>query len=83
LFPRAHRLRSRHYNICTTVISPGAVPTELTETITDPQVAAGVRQVHERAIPAGSFARAVVFAVSQPSEADVNEILYRPTSQVF
>ena len=76
-------MRSRHYNIRTTVISPSAVATELTETITDPQIAAGVRQVYERAIPAGSSARAVVFAMSQPPEVDVNEILYRPTSQVF
>ena len=83
MFPRAHRLKSRHYNTRTTVISPGAVATELTETITDPQVAAGVRQVYERAIPADSFASAVVFAMSQPPEVDVNEILYRPTSQVF
>jgi NADP-dependent 3-hydroxy acid dehydrogenase YdfG len=42
-----------------------------------------VRQVYERAIPADSFAKAVVFAMSQPPEADVNEILYRPTSPVF
>ena len=76
-------MRSRHYNIRKTVISPGAVATELTETITDPQVAAGVGQVYERAIPADSSARAVVFATSQPPEVDINEILYRPTSQVF
>jgi NADP-dependent 3-hydroxy acid dehydrogenase YdfG len=33
------------------------------------------------AIPASSFARAVAFAVSQPDEVDINEILYRPTRQ--
>jgi NADP-dependent 3-hydroxy acid dehydrogenase YdfG len=32
-------------------------------------------------IPAESFARAVAFAISQPPEVDVNEILFRPTRQ--
>jgi NADP-dependent 3-hydroxy acid dehydrogenase YdfG len=35
------------------------------------------------AIPADSFARAVVFAMSQPEDVDVNEILFRPTRQEF
>ena len=35
----------------------------------------------EIAIPAGSFARAVAFAISQPEDVDVNEILFRPTRQ--
>jgi len=35
----------------------------------------------EFAIPADSFARAVAFAISQPDELDVNEILFRPTAQ--
>ena len=33
------------------------------------------------AVPADSFARAVAFAMSQPEEVDINEILYRPTRQ--
>ena len=33
------------------------------------------------AIPAESFARAVAFAVSQPEDVDINEILFRPTRQ--
>ena len=33
------------------------------------------------AIPADSFARCVLFAMSQPEDVDVNEILFRPTSQ--
>ncbi|MCK9489788.1 MAG: hypothetical protein M0Q42_10415 [Xanthomonadales bacterium] len=35
----------------------------------------------ENAIPAGSFARCVLFAMSQPEEVDINEILFRPTKQ--
>jgi NADP-dependent 3-hydroxy acid dehydrogenase YdfG len=33
------------------------------------------------AIPAESFAQAVIYAMSQPEEVDVNEILFRPTRQ--
>jgi NADP-dependent 3-hydroxy acid dehydrogenase YdfG len=32
-------------------------------------------------IPADSFARTVAFAVSQPDDVDINEILFRPTRQ--
>jgi NADP-dependent 3-hydroxy acid dehydrogenase YdfG len=35
------------------------------------------------AIPADSFARAVAFAMSQPEDVDINEILYQPTRQVL
>src|SRR3974390_491545 len=35
----------------------------------------------EQAIPAASFARAVAFAISQPDDVDINEILFRPTRQ--
>ena len=70
------------YNIRTTVISPGAVATELPQSVTDPDSAERIRKFYEEiAIPAESFARAVAFAVSQPKEVDVNEILFRPTRQ--
>jgi NADP-dependent 3-hydroxy acid dehydrogenase YdfG len=70
------------YNIRTTVISPGAVATELPDSISEPDVAEGFRKFYaEFAIPADSFARTVAFAVSQPEDVDINEILYRPTRQ--
>ncbi len=69
-------------NIRTAVISPGAVATELPDTITDPDTAAPVRGFYAAAaIPADSFARAVAFAVGQPKDVDINEILFRPTRQ--
>ena len=72
------------YNIRTTIISPGAVATELPNSITEPDVAAGISKFYkETAIPADSFARAVAFAMSQPVAVDINEILFRPTSQVL
>jgi NADP-dependent 3-hydroxy acid dehydrogenase YdfG len=78
------RQEVKPYNIRTTVISPGAVDTELPDTITDPEVAVAMRKFYdEMAIPADSFARAVVFAMSQPEDVDINEILFRPTRQEF
>lgn len=77
------RQEVKPYNIRTTVISPGAVDTELPDSVTEPDVAENIRKVYELAIPADSFARAVAFAMSQPEDVDVNEILYRPTRQEF
>jgi NADP-dependent 3-hydroxy acid dehydrogenase YdfG len=78
------RQEVKPYNIRTTVISPGAVDTELPNTITDPVVAENMRKFYDDfAIPAESFADAVVFAMSQPADVDINEILYRPTRQEF
>ena len=77
------RQEVKPYNLRTTVISPGAVATELPSSVTEPDVAENVRQVYEHAIPADSFAHAVAFAMSQPDDVDINEILYRPTRQEF
>ncbi|MGZ5224094.1 MAG: SDR family oxidoreductase [Burkholderiales bacterium] len=76
------RQEVKPYNIRTTVISPGAVATELPNSITEPDVAENIHKFYEAfAIPAESFAKAVAFAMSQPDEVDVNEILFRPTRQ--
>jgi NADP-dependent 3-hydroxy acid dehydrogenase YdfG len=70
------------YNIRTPVILPGAVATELPDSITESDVSENIHKFYEEvAIPADSFARAVAFAMSQPEEVDVNEILFRPTRQ--
>lgn len=76
------RQEVKPYNIRSTIISPGAVATELPDSITEPDVAEGVRELYERvAIPADSFAHMVAFAMSQPEDVDINEILFRPTRQ--
>jgi NADP-dependent 3-hydroxy acid dehydrogenase YdfG len=75
------RQEVKPYHIRTTVLSPGALATELPNSITEPDIAANVRKLYEAAIPADSFARAVVFALSQPDDVDINEIVFRPTSQ--
>ena len=61
------RQEVKPYNIRTTVISPGAVATELPNSVTQPDMAEGIRKYYEEfAIPAASFAQAVAFAISQP-----------------
>lgn len=75
------RLEVKPYNIRTTVISPGAIDTELPDSITEADIAATVKQFYEIAIPAASFARAVAYAIGQPDDVDINEILFRPTRQ--
>ena len=78
------RQEVKPYNIRTTIISPGAVMTELPDSITEEDVAKNVRALYDRvAIPAKSFARAVAFAMSQPEDVDINEILFRPTAQEY
>ncbi len=76
------RQEVKPYNIRTTVISPGAVASELIDSITEADVAKNIREFYQRvAISADTFAAMVEFAMSQPEDVDVNEILFRPTRQ--
>lgn len=75
------RQEVKPYNIRSTIISPGAVESELADSITEPDIEAAVRKIYEIAVPAESFANMVLFAMSQPDEVDINEILFRPTRQ--
>lgn len=78
------RQEVKPYNIRTTIISPGAVESELPLSVTEPDVAKGIADFYAAtAIPAASFARIVAFAIGQPEEVDVNEILFRPTAQEY
>ncbi|HWX60058.1 SDR family oxidoreductase [Bradyrhizobium sp.] len=78
------RQEVKPYNIRTTVISPGAVATELPDSVSDPDAAARIEKFYaDVAIPASSFARAVKFAIEQPEDVDINEILFRPTRQDY
>jgi NADP-dependent 3-hydroxy acid dehydrogenase YdfG len=77
------RQEVKPWNIRTTIVSPGAVDSELPGSITEPDTAQGMKDFYQaNAIPAESFARAVAFAIDQPDDMDVNEILFRPTRQV-
>ena len=77
------RQEVKPYNIRTTIISPGLVATELPESVTDADMGEAVREMYKIAIPAESFARMVAFAIGQPEDVDINEILFRPTTQEY
>lgn len=64
-----------------TIISPGAVATELTQSIQDPQASKNIEEVYAVAIGPDAVARAITYALEQPEEVDINEILLRPTAQ--
>lgn len=76
------RMEVKPYNIRTTIVSPGAVKTELLDHISE----ADVQQANKEYVGAvglspDSFANLVAFVISQPEEVDINEIIFRPTSQ--
>ena len=64
-----------------TIISPGAVASELAETISNPEVKKRIEDYRKVAIPAEAIASAMAYAIAQPPEVDVSEILIRPTAQ--
>ncbi len=75
------RQEVKAYDIRTTIISPGAIQTELPDTVTDEDIKQHMQGLLRLAIPADSIARAIAYAIEQPKEYDVNEILLRPTVQ--
>ncbi|WP_281863320.1 SDR family oxidoreductase [Planomicrobium okeanokoites] len=69
-------------NIRATIVSPGAVATELTETITDKDILSAFSNGPSMEfLQAEDIARAIGYAVEQPAHVDVNEILIRPRQQ--
>lgn len=72
-------LRQEHPDIRVTCIHPGVVESELANTITDPVAAEGMKTYRAIALKPNAIARAVRFALEQPDDVDVNEIVIRPT----
>src|SRR5262249_46264337 len=64
-----------------TPISPGAVEWELAETITDAETRRFVEEFRSVAIPADAIARAILYAIEQPDDVDVSEMIVRPTNE--
>ena len=65
-----------------TIISPGMVRTNFAEGVTNQTVKAQLEQSRDTfAMPADAIARAIAFAIEQPADVDVNEIVVRPTAQ--
>lgn len=76
------RMGVKPYNIRNTIVSPGAVKTELLDHISEADVQqANKEYVGAVGISPASFANLVAFVISQPEEVDINEIIFRPTSQ--
>ena len=66
-----------------TSVSPGFVNTNLADSMTNPEVKSQIMdQMDKMAIPPVAVARAIAFAIEQPADIDVNEIVIRPTAQV-
>ncbi|MBD2342408.1 SDR family oxidoreductase [Calothrix sp. FACHB-156] len=74
-------LRQESTHIRVTIISPGATQSELASTITDAEAAQWVEGFRDAIISADAIARAIAFAIEQPEDVDVNEIIVRPLAQ--
>jgi NADP-dependent 3-hydroxy acid dehydrogenase YdfG len=73
---------SPQYNIRVTCIEPGAVSTELLETITDESMEGHIQATKNmETLQSEDIANAVLFAIQAPNHVNVNEILIRPTAQ--
>ncbi len=65
-----------------TIITPGFVQTDFADSMTNPETRAQIVGTMEKiAIPPDAIARAIAFAIEQPAEVDVGEIVVRPTAQ--
>ncbi|WP_186417769.1 SDR family oxidoreductase [Bosea sp. CS1GBMeth4] len=73
-------LRQEHSNLRVTCIHPGVVESELADSITDPAAAELMRSYRAIALQPDAIGRAVRFAIEQPEDVDVNEIVIRPTA---
>ncbi|KAB8333209.1 SDR family oxidoreductase [Scytonema tolypothrichoides VB-61278] len=74
-------LRQESTDIRVTIISPGTTESELASTTTDAQAAQWLEEFRKSVIPADAIARAIAFAIEQPEDVDVNEIIVRPIRQ--
>jgi len=76
-------LRQENDRLRVTCIHPGVVESELASTITDPVAAEGMKTYRAIALKPDAIARAVRFAIEQPEDVDVNEIVVRPTRSSY
>ncbi|AIY41830.1 Short-chain dehydrogenase/reductase SDR [Collimonas arenae] len=73
-------LRQEVDNIRVTIISPGVTESELADSISDPDAKLRMEIFRKVAISAEAVARTVLFAIEQPEDVDISEILVRPTA---
>jgi len=72
-------LRQENSQLRVTCVHPGVVESELASTITDPAAAEAMQHYRAIALQPDAIGRAVCYAIEQPEEVDVNEIVVRPT----
>lgn len=72
-------LRQENSQLRVTCVHPGVVESELASTITDPTAAEAMQHYRAIALQPDAIGRAVRYAIEQPEEVDVNEIVVRPT----
>jgi NADP-dependent 3-hydroxy acid dehydrogenase YdfG len=77
------RMELHSENIRCTMISPGAVATELPESSSEEETRKNLREFYKMAIPADSIARAIAYAIEQPAEVEIDEVVIPPTAQDF
>lgn len=73
-------LRQEHDRLRVTVVSPGVTTSELAETTSDAGIKAWLEDFRQIAIPADAVARAIAYAVEQPDDVDVSEVIVRPAA---
>lgn len=73
-------LRQENTALRVTCIHPGVVESELASTITDPVAAEAMKTYRAIALKPDAIGRAVRYAIEQPDDVDVNEIVVRPTA---
>ena len=76
-------LRQEHPEIRTTIISPGVVESELAATITDPATAAYIHEARKVALKPDAIASAIRYAIVQPADVAVSEMIVRPMGGAF
>lgn len=76
-------LRQETDRIRVTVISPGVVESELAESITDDRARDEMKAFRRVAIHPDAIARAVAYAIEQPDDVDVSEVVVRPTASPY
>ncbi|MEH1889442.1 MAG: SDR family oxidoreductase [Nostoc sp.] len=76
-------LRQEVSDIRVTVISPGVTESELADSISDSEARRGMQDFRQIAIPPEAIARAIAFAIEQPNDVDVSEIIVRPTASPY
>ncbi|WP_145946029.1 SDR family oxidoreductase [Paenibacillus sp. Y412MC10] len=69
-------------NIRVTLVSPGVTESELAESITDDGAREFMKTYRRNALPASAIARAIAYAIEQPADVDVNELVVRPTARL-